>query len=186
MKRLLPAIAIVAFLILPQAAQAQYLDREQLARVEEVSVAVSVPADMKGGCLPSPNVLKPNVLKVEAELEAELILRRSANVLKVEAELILRRSGITVVNNEIPVREHFVDITLTGGELTSTPSCIGNLEVLVSRFETLLEGSSGAVTAFQRARVLFGPKADFQKQLRNFVNEAVTELAKEILKARSQ
>ncbi len=167
MKYLMPAVVVMAFLILPQAARAQYLDRKQLARVEEVSVAVSVPADMKGGCLPSPNVLKPNVLKVEAEL-------------------ILRRSGITVVNNEIPVREHFVDITLTGGELTSTPSCIGNLEVLVSRFETLLEGSSGAVTAFQRARVLFGPKADFQKQLRNFVNEAVTELANEILKARGQ
>ena len=72
MKRVLPAVAILAFLILPQAAQAQYFDQDQLAKVEKIFVEVI--DGVSDGCLPSPNVLK------------------------VEAELILRRSGITAAD----------------------------------------------------------------------------------------
>jgi len=67
MKRLLPATAILAFLVLPQAARAQAFDETQLAGVVEVYIALihNVPND----CLPSPNVL---------EVEAQLVLGCSA------------------------------------------------------------------------------------------------------------
>lgn len=70
MKRLLPTAAVLACLILPQAAQAANVDEEQLPKVARIFVQVA--DGVTGGCLPSPNVLQ------------------------VEAELILRRSGIAV------------------------------------------------------------------------------------------
>jgi len=69
MKHLLPAIAIVALLILPQAAWAQI---NQLAKVNEIHVSVT--DGVKDGCLPSPNTLK---------VEAELVLRRSPRLFDV-------------------------------------------------------------------------------------------------------
>ena len=98
MKLVLPAFAILAFLILPKAAQAQ-LNSQQLSKVEKIHVGM--PDGVKGGCLPSPNVLE------------------------IEAELILRRSGITVTDSaSFPA--YILDIRANGDALTRTaPSVRG-------------------------------------------------------------
>ena len=55
----------------------------------------------------------------------------------------------------------------------------------VLKFEKLLDRSIGMVLAGTDGAMLAGPKDVFQNQLRNAVNEQVTELANEILKARA-
>ena len=156
MKRLLPA-AIMAFLVLPQAAQAQY-DQEQLGKVEEINV--SVRGSVKGGCVPSPNVLK------------------------VEAELILRRFGITVTDRKFGPVLYTLGISLAGFAVADVGGCVGSVHVELWRSELLDDQTRGSVEVAQLQSVFWGPKADFQEQLRTDVNRVTTALANEILKAR--
>ena len=64
MKRLLPALAILAFLILPQAAQAQVFFEQQIPKIDKIFVVYE--NHVEDDCLPSSSILK---------VEAELILR---------------------------------------------------------------------------------------------------------------
>ena len=133
-------------------------DQEQLGKVEEINV--SVRDSVKGGCLPSPNVLK------------------------VEAELILRRSGITVTDRMFgPV--YTLGISATGFAVTDVRGCAGSVNVELWRSELLDDQTRGLVEVAQRQSVFWGPKADFQEQLRTYVNRVTTALANEILKARA-
>ena len=165
MKRLMPTVAILAFLILPQAAQAQLSKptgfdlEEQLRKVEQIHVGVA--DSVKGGCLPSQNVLK------------------------VEAELILRRSGITVTDS-VSFPAYILHIQPTGDELTGKIlGCVGSIRIDLWRFELLGDQTDGEVRVAQDDAVFWGPKAGFQEQLRTFVNTATTALANKILKART-
>jgi len=159
MKRLLPAIAIMALLILPQAAQAQFYEQAQLAKVEEIFVIV---VDNVGdGCLLSPNVLK------------------------VEAELILRRSGITVTADQNEVVPWLI-ISPQGFEVAETADCTGNIDVDLLQRQWLTDGTSGLVMFASDSGYLYWKKSGFQNRLRTAVNQKVTALANEILKARGQ
>ena len=154
MKRLLPVIVILALLVVPQAAQAQFYDPGHLIKVEKIYV--SAVDEVEGGCLPSPNVLK------------------------VEAELILRQSGITVTDQSI--RPGY-ELEISPNGFAEKSICFASLEVQLWRFE-LLDEATALVLLAEHESILIGPKSGFQNQLRNFVNEAVTGIANEILKIR--
>ena len=166
MKRLLPAAAILALLILPQAArgQAQLFDEDQLAKVVDIEIFVEY--DAQDDCLPSPRLLE------------------------VEAELVLRRLGITVVDRESYVAHKL--LIKVAGEQINTRRCAASIVAQLVRLDTLDTGTvdgvkeSGFVLAYQSLLgIQSGPKPGFHHQLRNSVNDIVTELALEILKARS-
>ena len=144
---------------LPQVAQAQIYDEDQLSKVEKIFVVVE--DDVIDGCLPSPKVLK------------------------VEAELILRRSGITVTDEGSDHPAYTLEITPNGFTPSSALNCTANIEVQLFRFEDLSDKTLALVVA-EHASIFIGPKSGFQNQLRTFVNQAVTTLANEILKARGQ
>ena len=156
-------IALLAILVMPVShVRAQDYNASQLEKVK--AVEVSVIDGVKDGCLPNPRVLKT------------------------EAELILRRSGIEV---EAGLTSHTLQISATGFELkrgsTRTPvgTCVAALEVMVFRWEGLFDQSAGTVIASSYTNVLVGDKETFQNDLRNSVNEEVTAVANEILKARA-
>lgn len=163
MKLLLPALAILVLLILPQAAQAQ--SANQFAKVSEVFV--NVDDDVSDGCLPSPNVLK------------------------VEAELILHRSGVRVFDDNDGFR-HVLKIFINGFELTVGPDhpltgdCTAAVFINLARWERLEDGAFGEISVIGILNSYFGPKHQFQKQLRDGINEMVTHIADKILKARGQ
>ena len=155
-------VALVPLLALAVSdARADY-DARQLAKVKAVEVLIT--DKVIDGCLPRPSILKT------------------------EAELVLRRSGIEV---EAGLASHLLTISVVGFELTrgsgGTPvgACVGHFELLVLKFEKLLDRSISMVLAGTDGAMLAGPKDVFQNQLRNAVNEKVTELANEILKARA-
>lgn len=131
---------------------------EQLRKVKTVSVFVE--DGVKGGCLPNPNVLKT------------------------EAELILRRSGVKV-KAELDLWEHNLYINVAGGPRPGT-SCAALLSIELIRNEVLRDGTIGAVLAYGSGGVLTGGKSGFQQFLRETVNEYISDLANEILKARQE
>lgn len=140
--------------------RAQYYDQDQLAKVKEIRVFVE--DNVTDGCLPRPIVLRT------------------------EAELILRRSGIRL---ESSLDSHMLLIKATGFELkqVGTPigACTASLDVELRNVEVLSDGSSGLVEGSSAGGTYVGPKELFQNYLREQVNEWVTELANEILKARA-
>ena len=165
MKSVLPAIAILASLFVPEVVQAQFYSQDQLDKVEEIFVLVE--GDVVGDCLPTPNLLK------------------------IEAEMILRRSGITVTGDKYggPHILRIVptgDAVPTGSAVSNFPTrCIGRIDLDLTRFEVLSDQTVGLVLAAQYGSVLIGPKFSFQKQLQNTVNVAATAFANEILKVRA-
>ncbi len=164
MKKTATALIVAALAILVQPvsdARAQFYDPVQLKKVEVVEVEIG--DSVMGGCLPRPAVLKT------------------------EAELILRRSGIKVAAG---LNSHTLEITAIGYELqrankTPTGTCVASLTSLLWRGEFLSDQSYGLVFASKSTSILTGPKEGFQNQLRDVVNELVTDLANEILKARA-
>lgn len=156
------AIALAVFaagLFASSSASAElFYGKYQLRYVEEVFVFVH--DAVEGGCLPRPNTLK------------------------VEAELILRRSGIKVLE-EATQRSHTLQIGPIGGPTTSyANACFGALQIKLFRAERLRDGTVGLVKASDWVSAHIQPKPVFEQQLRETVNEAVTGLANEILKAR--
>ena len=156
-------VALVPLLALPVSdARAQYYDEDQLPKVKGIWVFTE--DNVVDGCLPSPGVLTT------------------------EAELILRRSGIRVKRN---LNFHILAIGATGFELQQVGTgrgagaCAASLVLKLYNIEELLDGSIGQVTAGSRSGIYVGPKDSFQNYLREKVNESVTELANEILKARA-
>jgi hypothetical protein len=151
-------VALLMVLVRPASdARAQYFtEEEQLAKVVEIKVAVA--DHVKDGCLPRPGILKS------------------------EAELILRRSGFQV--DDDAVRDTLLLAPL-GSEIPSTGNCVVALEINMVRYELLSDESYGLVLSFARTSLHWGPKAGLQEQLRNAVNQLVTELANEIFKARA-
>ena len=105
MKRLLPAIAILALLILPQAAWAQIFFEQQIPKIDNIFVAFE--DHVEDGCLPSPNILK------------------------VEAELVLGRSGITITNKDDGTPH--VLLIATFGSAASETTCVGDISMGVYR-----------------------------------------------------
>ena len=157
MKRLLPAVAILALLFVPQKVRALYYDEDQLRKVKEISIVVQ--DNVKHGCLPSPKTLK------------------------VEAELVLRRSGIAVRERLAFNGEHLLFITVSGAADGLT--CVGRLDVELLRNEKLDDGTWGNVIAAKAGYTTATDKSDFQDNFRSNVNEATTGLANQILKARA-
>ena len=151
-------VALLVVLVQPVSdARAQYFTEEkQLAKVAEIKVAVADHA--KDGCLPRPGILKT------------------------EAELILRRSGLQVDDDAL--RDTLL-LTPLGSEIPSTGACAVTLEIKLAKYELLSDESYGLVLSFARTSLHWGPKAGLQEQLRTAVNQLVTELANEILKARA-
>ena len=155
-------VALLAVLVQPVSdARAQFYDPVQLKKVEVVEVEIG--DSVRDGCLPR------------------------AAVLKTEAELILGRSGVQV---GVGFNIHTLDIKAAGFELTSsgkipTGTCVATLHSSLWRWEVLMDHSNGLALAFREIIVTVGDKDGFQNQLRDEVNEAVTELANEILKARA-
>ncbi len=159
MKRLLPAVAILAFLILPQAAQAQrFVDQSQIRKVDEIIVFIN--DGVTDGCLPQPNTLR------------------------VEAEQILRRFGITVTKFSPSEKAHLLSIIIDG-QAFRTDSCVGVITFKLSRGETLNDKTRGTVSAYEDGRYMVFLKSTFQERLRSAVNVMVTGLADEILRARA-
>ena len=160
MKRLLPAVAILALLILPQAAWGQPDVSLQLRKVKEVYI--NLDDGVEDGCLPSPNVLI------------------------VESELILRRSGIAIREPKPgPLSAYGLQIGVIGS-FTAGMGCIGGINFSFGRLEGLHDGTAGWVQAYERWGTVVAAKANFQGDLRNLVNQFTTELANQILKARGQ
>ncbi len=151
-------VALLMVLVRPASdARAQYFtEEEQLAKV--VAIKVAVADHVKDGCLPRPGILKS------------------------EAELILRRSGFQV--DDDAVRDTLLLAPL-GSKIPSTGDCAVALEINMVRYELLSDESYGLVLSFARTSLHWGPKAGLQEQLRSAVNQLVTELANEILKARA-
>lgn len=150
------AISLFVLLLLATPANADYLDESQLRKVS--AVFVSVNDGVINGCLPEPNSLK------------------------VEAELILRRSGIKVVEAD-EGHPHNLVITGAGGGI-QTRLCAVTLEVALSRFEDLKDGSAGLVISSYARRLPFDRKPGFQMKLREVVIEQASRIANAILKAR--
>ena len=152
------AFAVFVFgLFASFSASAYFYSEDQLPYVEEV--VVSVADDVRDGCLPQPTTLKT------------------------EAELILRRSGIKVLDEETP-RSHKLLINPIGQLTSNGISCFGGQMIQIFRWEKLFNGTAGLVLSSNRTTTLVGPKSGFGQYLREDVNEAVSELANEILKAR--
>ena len=157
MKRVLAAAAILALLILPQAARAQWFDKDRLPKV--ALIYVDVADGVRGGCLPSPNVLK------------------------VEAELILRRSGIAVTVFDYGAHRLLIEV---GGEPDSIAGrCVGSYEISLQRSEPLRDGTFGIVRVSKSSGYLLTRKETYQGTLLTIVNEDTTALANAILKARA-
>ena len=158
MKRLLPALAILAFLILPQAAQAQVFFEQQIPKIDKIFVVYE--NHVEDDCLPS------------------------SSILKVEAELILRRSHIAIAEKDDGT-PHVLLITVFGSAADGS-WCLGDIDMEVFRAETLADGTVGYVVAAAMGwKPIFGRKPDFQNAFREAVNHQVTALANEILKARA-
>ena len=64
--------------------------------------------------------------------------------------------------------------------------CIGSVDIQLWRFEKLADGTRGLVLAASDSFLSSGPKHSFQQQLRQQVNQMVSALANEILKARGR
>ncbi len=159
MKRLMPALAVL--LLLTPAAVAQSYSTEQLTKVEVVEVTVRDNVDE--GCLPQPNALK------------------------VEAELILRGAGIKVVESggfDFRIGA-ILRIRAVAFEVGSA-SCTARLDVDSWRFDELTDGTGVRIFTSEHGGLYTGSKEGFQQQLREAVNEMVTALANEILKARGR
>jgi hypothetical protein len=121
------------------------------------AIQVAVDADAGTGCLDNPEALKT------------------------EAELVLRQSGIKVVED---YSGHFLGITSTGFALTD--GCVATIRLQIYNFEALADGTFPLVEAANQSGLYKGPKGGFPQQLREAVNEFVSELANEILKARQK
>ena len=65
-------------------------------------------------------------------------------------------------------------------------SCVVRIDVELGSVEWLRDGTLGVVEVFSGEHLLTGPKSDMQQRLRAWVNEMVTALANEILKARGR
>lgn len=150
------AISLAALVLSNVPALAQgYFSSDQLPKVKAVFVLVE--DGVSGGCLPS------------------------ANVLKVEAELVLRRSGIAVLDTQTG-NPHVLDITTNGFAIRG--GCTGKLDIALWRFERLVDGTSGLVEAASVGGIVADANDKFQQHLREVVNESVSRIANEILKAR--
>ena len=164
MDRIRPAVlAVLAYLLMQQAALAQMSDRNQLATVE--AVAVVYVYEIHPACLLSPGDLKD------------------------EAEWILRNSGITVADspsgNAHELRIDVVSRRAQEGE------CMAGISSQLGRFYPVDAGAAGGVKepAFvlahqDRMSVHTGPEPGFTAQLRRFIRKSVTGLASKIVEAR--
>lgn len=150
------ALVLGVALIATTPASAQYASKNQLANVTAVNVFVG--DDVKDGCLPQPNALKT------------------------EAELILRRSGIKIAEDSLTI--HTLSISIVGFAING--GCSASVGTQLYKFEHLANGTSGLVEAYSFSGILAGSKSGFQQQLRTDINQRVTSLANEILKARGQ
>lgn len=152
-------VSFVALVLLatPAAGQTIFF-ADQLRKVRAVYVFIGQSGEDR--CLPQPHLLK------------------------VEAELVLRRSGITVLVKDDGA-PHRLWIGVTGRELPSG-GCAATLDCQLYRFEYLNDRSMGRVQAFAAGELRIDPKVGFQQHLRETVNEIVTELANEIVKARQK
>ncbi|NKB48395.1 MAG: hypothetical protein GKS02_03410 [Alphaproteobacteria bacterium] len=165
MKRVRPAaLAILASLLLPQMAQAQLFDADQLAKVEEVEVVFVY--EIRPACLLSPGDLKD------------------------EAEWVLRNSGIAVADHASQIA-HKLQINVVA-ERAYTQGCAASISTQLVRLDTLDSGSvdsvkeSAFVLAYQnRLSLHIGPEPGFTPQLRIFINQSVTALANKIVEART-
>ena len=101
------------------------------------------------------------------------------NSVKIEAEVVLRRSGIRVTDTD---RSHYLYITALGYEISGGCAVSWGIEVWIG--EPLQDGTVGLVKAYDYGGMLTGHKSSLQQRLRAQVNETVTHLANEILKAR--
>jgi len=165
MMRLLPAVAFLALLILPQAVWGQHYDRAQLAKVKEISV--SVLNDLKDGCVPSPDVLK------------------------IEAEQILKHSGINVTERtKIEDTPHVLFILLYEPNPYTTPNskyfCFGSIVITLVLADKGPNRTGEFVEIAQDDRRLAVLQIDSQDQALVSVNVMVTKIANLILKAREQ
>jgi len=160
--------SLVVLLLLTTLAVAQnYFDAEQLSKVTAVHVVVV--DHVKDGCLPT------------------------ADALKVKAEMILRGDGVKVVETDRDY-PHQLLIKVVGAELKikgekgTTPSgaCTVAVAVNLLRDEYLRDGSVGRVQAFMIAGYAFVTKEQFQQQLGVIIDEYVSALAKQIVKARQK
>jgi hypothetical protein len=155
MRLISTAIIDIGLCFAATGASADYFNPSQLAKVEAVKVAVE--ANVTGGCLDNPDVLKT------------------------EAELVLRRSGIKVVEDN---SGHYLTIEVAGYAIIG--GCSARYDVQTVDYEALTDGTAGVVLAAQMGGLRSGPKGGFPQQLREAVNEEVAELANETLKARQQ
>lgn len=158
-------LAAIVLVITAEPAGAQHVSEEQLTKVKALKIVVY--DDTSGGCAPDPDVLKT------------------------EAELILRRSGIKVTESLSAHPIHAMNIHANGypvshGLSVRSLSCVVRLDVKVWKNERLMDGTFGVVTAYENGRVLTYPKDGMPQFLRLVVNEQVTHLANEILKARGR
>jgi hypothetical protein len=132
----------------------------QLGKVTAINVVVN--DGVKDGCLPRPHTLRN------------------------DAELILRRSGITVVESGdvSTIPKHTLRIDAVGFAIIG--GCTTSLTILLSRYEKLDDGSVGEVYAARTSSIFAGPHDRMTLQLREAVNETVSNLADKILKARQK
>jgi hypothetical protein len=160
MVRIVVSLIAIMLLAMPAAGQKPF-EAEQLRKVKAVFVFVG--STFQDDCLPQPGALK------------------------VEAELILRRSGISVVEEPNP-SAHILPIITSGFAIPGTAipgGCAADISVVLERHETLSDGSSAFVRATPNLGTLyFGPMNTFQRGLREWVNGQVSLIASEILKAR--
>ena len=161
MRRVAALAGAVGFLVASPAA-AQYYDKAQLAKVEEVFVLIV--DSIRDGCLPQP--------------------MSEMHTLQIDAEQALRRSDIKVGEKRWPV--YTLGINVAGYAWPNADSCIATLNIELYRFENLHDGTSGLVQAANAAIVLSGPKDGLLRQVRDAVGERVAALAREIGKARPQ
>ena len=150
-------VALLVSLALPISdARAMVFGEEQLAKV--FSIRVYVDDQVKGDCFSRPGVLKT------------------------EAELLLRRSGIQI-NDDAPTALFFTVLGGIGNVIGNR--CVVTLHALMFKKEFLLDKSRAAVLLYTRSGLFMRPRAEMQEVLRTTVNELVTGLANEILKARA-
>lgn len=150
-------LIIIAAVVFSAAAFAQHYDKDQLAKPNPIFVIVDGDEDE---CVPRLGSLR---------VEAELVLRGSGIIL---AERLDRQSSWLVVS--------VTSIPLAGLQ----DSCVASLEIYTFKSEKLADGTTGQVHSSDSLLLLYGPKSTFSQRLRESVNEQVSKLANEILKAR--
>jgi hypothetical protein len=154
--RLISAATIIAIVFCFTATTGANAQYFSSSRLGKVeAIKVGVEADVDDGCLDNPNVLK------------------------IEAEQVLRQSGIKVVedNSGIFLTIEVIAHAITGG-------CSAHIGLQTYGFEALTDSTFGLVTAADQGGVRWGPKESFPQQLLVVVNQFVSQLANEILKAR--